>query len=96
MGNNEVAHASGKRYPTRGDIRVDSLENALKHSFKGPIFLRPADLVKADESAASSGGGSCPTTVQGPAVAAPSNAILRFMKGQEGYHRIGGYYNREK
>lgn len=95
MGNNEVAHASGKRYPAKGDIRIDPLDNALQYSFKGPIFLRPADLIKADQ-ASSSSGGACPTNVQGPAVAAPSNAILRFMKGQEGYHRIGGYYNGEK
>ena len=95
MGNNEVAHASGKRYPKKGDIRIDPLENALQYSFKAPvIFLRPADLIAADAKA-SAGNGTCPSNVKGPAVCAPSNALIREIKGFEGFARKTDYYNKE-
>lgn len=54
LGDNKIAHASGTNYPKRGDIRIDDLDNALKHSFKNnPLFGRPKDLIEADEKAAS-------------------------------------------
>ena len=94
IGNNQFAHSSTNKKGKGEQIRIDSAEQFLKYSIPNGVFIRPRDLVKADETSTSKGG-VCPSNVEGPAVFAPSNAILRFIKGQEGFHRIGGYYNGE-
>ena len=95
MGNRQFAHASTNKKGKGEQIRIDNAERFLKYSVVSGVFIRPKDLVAADEAAATSGTGVCPTNTKGPAVAAPSNAIIRFMKGQEGHHRVAGYYNKE-
>lgn len=96
MGEGKVAHASRGDKPIPEQIRHEKMDWYVTGGEAGKcFFVRPKDLAEADAAATATNSGNCPTSVQGPAIAAPSNAILRFIKGQEGFHRIGGYYNKE-
>lgn len=105
MGDNKVAHASGKKYPDGKDIRIDSLDNALKYSFANGKFGRPKDLIDADEKAAAVSGNvemingkisingkeyETLATIKG-AVCTPYNAGS-FMGGGGDYSRTGQSY----
>lgn len=96
IGDGQFAHSSTNTRGAGEQIRIDDADRFFKYSIPNGVFLTPVDLAKADEQASASNvGGVCPSNTQGVAVEAPSNAILRFIKGQEGFHRVGGHYNGE-
>lgn len=55
IGNNQFAHSSTDRRGAGEQIRIDDAERIFKYSIQDGVFLRAADLVKADEVASNSG-----------------------------------------
>ena len=56
IGNGQIAHSSAPyRHPRA--IRIDELKSSRKYYKNTIFFIRPKDLIEADENAASSGGG---------------------------------------
>lgn len=103
IGDNKVAHASTGNSPVPKQIRIDDVSPYLK---KCNFFVRPNDLIEADEKAVSTGSNSISMTngsvnINGksyPTLATISGAVCTpyhantFMGGGSNYSRTGQKY----
>lgn len=80
IGDGMFAHSSTNKRGAGEQIRIDDAERFLKYSIPNGVFLRPADLVKADEQAASGVGIENPDFT-GNTIA---EKIFNFVKSQGG------------
>ena len=95
-GDKKIAHASTQSKPIPEQIRHEGMDFYLTGGAAGScFFVRPKDLADADAAAAAAGGGSLQADTNVITNGMPSLALIRYVKGQEGYSKYGERHGNE-
>ena len=95
-GDKKIAHASTAEKPIPDQIRHEGMDFYLTGKAAGSCFFaRPKDLAEADAAAAAAGGGSLQADTNVITNGRPSMALIRYVKGQEGWSKYGERHGSE-